>query len=244
MSFYIYKHVSRKQFFLDQINDDFLKQINVDNLSAEECRCIWRKIVLQVVLNPDISISCAQWLLSYASYHQPTTLPHANILYVAVNLFLFGYGSTIFRNHLNIEVFKVLDDIGRYFEENGNQSKQFSPVHKIAHVWGTAAVAFYLASDEHKYLVCASMMRVSFESLGICFLSSGIEPLYILARTRAPDFFSMMAIEPGIKLISPDCVNYFRRKLENNISCIRYSAETVDQFVSEVFNIDQTHNRI
>ncbi len=133
-----------------------------------------------------------------------------------------------------------MDDIGRYFEENGNQSKQFSPVHKMAHVWGTAAVAFYLASDEQKYLVCASMIRVSFESLGICFLSSGIESLYILANKHAPDFFTMMAHDPNIKLISPYCINYFRRKLENNLTCIRYSTETVNQFVLEVFNVDQT----
>jgi len=212
----------------------------MDNSSPEQCRLIWRQIVLQFVLNPSIAIPGAQWLLSYAYRYQCNTLSHANSLYVALNLFLFGYGSTIFHKRLDIDVFKMLDDISRYFEENGNQSKQFSSVHKMAHVWGTAAVAFHLASDENKYLVCASMMRVSFESLAICFLSSGIESLYILAHTHAPNFFNMMANDPSIKLNSPDCINYFRRKLENNLTCIRYSTETVNQFVLEVFNLDQT----
>jgi hypothetical protein len=216
----------------------------VDNPSPEQCRCIWRQIVLQVALNLNIAIPGAQWLLSYAYRHQSTTLSHANSLYVALNLFLFAYGSTIFRRRLDIDVFKMFDDIGRYFEEYGNQSKQFSPVHKMAHVWGTAAVAFHLASDEYKYLVCASMVRVSFESLGICFLSSGIESLYILAHKHAPDFFIIMANDPSIKLISPECMNYFRRKLKNNVNCIRYSTETVNQFVLEAFNIDQTAYRI
>jgi hypothetical protein len=121
-------------FFLDQTNDDFLKQLDMNNPSPEQCRCIWRQIVLQLILNPSIAIPGAQWLLSYAYHHQSNTLSHANSLYVALNLFLFGYGSTIFQQRLDIDVFKMLDDIGRYFDENGNQSKQFSPVHKMAHV--------------------------------------------------------------------------------------------------------------
>jgi hypothetical protein len=216
----------------------------MNNASPEQCRFIWRQVVLQCARNPNIAIPGAQWLLSYAYRLAPNTLLHANSLYVALNLFLFGYGFEIFRERLDINVFKMLDDIARCFEENGNQSKQFSPVHKMAHVWGTAAVAFRLAFDEHKYLVCASMIRVSFESLGISFLSSGIESLYILARKHTPEFFTMMAYDPNIKLTSPTCINYFRQKLEHNVTSIRYSSEIVDQFVSEVFNIDVTDHRI
>lgn len=231
-------------FFLDQTSYDFLKQLNIDNPSAEQARYLWRQIVLQVVLNPNIAIPCAQWLHSYAYYHSSTTLQHANILYVALNLFLLAYGSKIFQNRLDINVFKILDDIGRYFEENGNQSKQFSPTHKMAHVWGAAAIAYYLAFDEYKYLVCACMMRVSFELLGINFRSSGVESLYLLARTHALDFFNMMAIDPGIKLNSPTCINHFRRKLKNTTNYIRYSTDIVEQFVLEVFNTDQTSHRV
>ena len=214
------------------------------NPSPDECRYLWRQVVLQSARNPSTSIRSAQWLLSYADRFQTNTLQHANTLYVALNIFLFGYGSTIFQEHPNIDVFKILDDISRYFVENGSQSKQFPPVHKMAHVWGTAAVAFYLGSDEKKYLVCASIMRVSCESLGVRFLSSGIEFLYKLAYTHAPKFFTMMAHDPSVKLVSPDCINYFRRQLENNSTCIEYSTETVDRFVCDVFNNDQTNYRI
>jgi hypothetical protein len=216
----------------------------MSNPSPDECRCIWRKIVLQSAIDPSKAKLGGEWLLWYADRLQPTSLQHANSLYVALNLFLFGYGSAIFRDRLDIDVFKRLDDISRYFIENGNQSKQFSPVHKMAHVWGTAAVAFHLASDQYRYLVCASIIRVSVESLDIRFLSSGIESLYILARTHAPDFFNMMAHDPGVKLTSPQCINYFRRQLENNTTCIQYSIEAVNQFVLGVFNIDQTDYRV
>ncbi|CAF1459688.1 unnamed protein product [Adineta steineri] len=236
----------RKRSRLNSTYDDFLSQLNMDNPSPEKCRYIWRQIVLQFVLQPNIAIPSAHWLLSYAARLPSNSLQHANSLYVALNLFLFGYGSTIFQQqqHLNIDVFKMLDDIGRYFDENGNQSKQFSPIHKMAHVWGTAAVAFHLTSDIYQYLVCACMMRVSFESLNICFMSSGIESLYILARTHAPEFFTMMSNIPSIKLMSPECIKYIRRQVENNQTCIRYSTETVNRFVLDIFNIDQSEHRI
>lgn len=216
----------------------------MNNISPEQCRFIWRQVVLQSTFNPKIAIPSAEWLLSYASRFQSNTLSHANSLYVALNLFLFGYGSRIFHERSDIDVFKMLDTIAQYFEQNGNQSKQFSSVHKMAHVWGTAAVAFHLASEEYKYFVCASMIRVSFESLGICFLSSGIESLYILARKHTPDFFKMMAYDPNIKLISPACINHFRRKLDHHVTSIPYSSEIVDQFVFEVFNIDVSDHRL
>ena len=229
---------------LDSTGDTFLRQLNMNNPSPEECRIIWRKIVLQSVLNPKIAIPGAQWLLSYARQFPANTIPHANSLYVALNLSLFGYGAKIFHERSDLKVFELLDDIGRYFEESGHQSKQFSSVHKMAHVWGTAAVAYHLASDERKYLVCASIMRVSFESLGVSFLSSGIESLYILAQKYTRDFFTMMRYDPHIKLMFPDCINYFRRKLEASDTFLRYSNEIVDQFVAEVFNLDQTAYRI
>ncbi|CAF1286661.1 unnamed protein product [Rotaria sp. Silwood1] len=232
---------SRKHRIFNLTCENFLTQLNMNNPSSEHCRYIWRQIVLQCVLNPSIAIPCAEWLISYAHSLTRSSLQHANSLYVALNLFLFGYGSKIFQETLNIDVFKMLDDIGRLFEENGNQSKQFSPVHKMAHVWGTAAVAFYLTSDQYKYFVCASIMRVSFELLGIRFLSSGIESLYVLALKHAPEFFTMMTHNPCIKLILPECINYFRRQLENNLTCIRYSTETLNQYVLEVFNIDLTN---
>lgn len=228
------------------MRNNFIAQLQLQNPNAEECRYIWRQIVLQSALNPSVAIVGAEWLLSYAARLQCSTLQHANSLYVALNLFLFGYGPAIFRQRIDINVFKILDDISRYFQENGNQSKQFPPIHKMAHVWGTAAVAFKLAFDEYeyKYLVCASIMRVSFESLNICFLSSGVESLYLLARTHTPTFFNMMTIDPGVKLISPQCINYFRRQIENNQTCIPYSTEAVNQFVLDVFNIDQTNNQV
>ncbi|CAF1242489.1 unnamed protein product [Rotaria sordida] len=235
---------SRKPRIFNSTSENFLTQLNINNPSPEQCRYIWRQIVLQFVLNSNIAIPSAEWLISYAHCFPRNSLTHANSLYVALNLFLFGYGSRIFQETLNIDVFKMLDDIGHLFEENGNQSKQFSPIHKMAHVWGTAAVAFYLASDQYKYLICASMMRVSFESLGIRFLSSGIESLYILAFKHAWDFFTMMTHDPCIKLILPECINYFRRQLENNLTCITYSTETVNRYVLEVFNVDQTNYRI
>jgi hypothetical protein len=54
----------------------------------------------------------------------------------------------------------------------------------------------------------------------------------------------MMTIDPGVKLISPQCINYFRRQIENNQTCIPYSTEAVNQFVLDVFNIDQTNNQV
>lgn len=216
----------------------------MDNPSPEECRSIWRQVVLQLARNPMIAIPGAEWLLSYAGQFQRNTLQHANALYVALNLFLFGYGPDIFHRRPDLDVFLLLDTIAHYFEENGHQSKQFSPVHKMAHVWGTAAVAFRLASNAYKYLVCASIMRVSFETLGISFLSSGIESLYLLARKHTPEFFTMMTYDPQVKLIYPDCINYFRRKLNQSDTVIRYSNEIVDQLVREVFNNDATDQRI
>lgn len=183
-------------------------------------------------------------MFSYGWRLPSSNLQRANSLYVAVNLFLFAYGVKTFEEKVDIEVFDTLDYIGHLFEENGNQSKQFSPKHKMAHVWGTAAVAFYLASEQYKYLVCASVMRVSFESLGIRFLSSGIESLYALALKQAPDFFSLMTHDPSIKITSPDCLNYFRRELKNTTNCIKYSTKTVNKYVSEVFNIDLTGHMI
>ena len=221
-----------------------MAQFNTSHPTSQQSCYIWRQIVLRFVLNRNIAIPCAQWLLSYTYQVPPIILRHANSLYVALNLFLFGYGSKIFEENTSIDAFKTLDIIGRLFEENGHQTKQFSPVHKMAHVWSTAAVVFHLASDRNKYLVCASMMRVSFESLGICFLSSGIESLYILAFQHVPEFFAMMTNDPNVKLTAPDCINYFRRKLENTSTCIRYSNETVTQFVLEAFNNDQTDYRI
>ncbi|UJR28707.1 hypothetical protein I4U23_009936 [Adineta vaga] len=232
------------------MQNDILTQLDMDNPSPEKCRFLWRQIVLELALNPEIAIRSSQWLLSYADRHPSNTLQHANSLYVALNLFLFGSGSSIFQQqqqqerNVNIDVFKMLNELGRYFEEYGNQSKQFSPIHKMAHIWGTAAVAYYLASEKYKYFVCASIMRVSFELLGICFLSSGIESLYMLARIHAPEFFMIMSNDPGIKLSTPICINYFRRRLENSPTCIRYSNQIVHEFMLDAFNADQSHNRI
>jgi hypothetical protein len=216
----------------------------MDNISPEQCYLIWRRVVHETALHPDIAIRAAEWLFRYASGFQPNTIGHANILLVALNLFLFDYGPQIFQKRLDIDVFTMLDNISLHFDQYGNQSKQFSPVQKMARVWGTAALVFLLRSDEQKYFVCASMFRVSFESLGICFLSSGIESLYIAAKKYAPDFFTMMAYDPSIKLAYPPCINYFRRKLHHSVSSIPYSNAIVDQFVSEVFNIDASDHQV
>ncbi|CAF1490520.1 unnamed protein product, partial [Rotaria sordida] len=63
----------------------------------------------------------AQWLLSYADRLSPCNLQHANSLYVTLNLFLFTYGSAIFRERSDIDIFKMLDDFNHYFVENRNQ---------------------------------------------------------------------------------------------------------------------------
>lgn len=238
------KIIELKKYSLDSTDNTFLQQLNMNDSTPEECRSIWRKLVLQSALNPEIVIPGAQWLLSYADQFPVDTVSHANSLYVALNLFLFGYGAKIFHERSDLNVFELLDTIGRYFEENGHQSKQFSSVHKMAHVWGTAAVAYHLADDKHKHLVCASIIRVSFERLGVSFLSSGIESLYILAQKHNRDFFMMMKYDPHVKLMSPDCIDYLRRKLNDNDTFPRYSSDTVDQLVREVFNLDQTAYRI
>jgi hypothetical protein len=46
------------------------------------------------------------------------------------------------------------------------------------------------------------MMRVSFESLGICFLSSGIESLKLLAQKFAIEFYTMMAYDLNLDVSS------------------------------------------
>lgn len=222
-------------------DDDFFRQLSIENSTSEQCRIIWRQIVLQCTYNPDLAIHGAQWLLSYAHRLDSHTIQHANSLYVALNLFLFDSGTDFFQKYPHIQLFQILDDIGRYFNEYGNQAKQFSCIHKMAHVWGTAAVAYHLKSDTYKYSVCACMMRVSFELLGICFRSSGIESLFILARKQAPEFFSMMAHDPHVKLTKPYCINYFRRRLETTNTCIPYSSAIVDEFVVEIFNNDMTN---
>lgn len=182
----------------------------------------------------------ADWLLSFANSCPQNALPRANILYVALNLLLYHYGNTIFTERTDLNVFAILDDIASAFDRYGDQSKQFSPIHKMSHVWGSAAIAYYLKSDRNAYLVCASMMRVSLELLGICFCSSGIESLYVLAETRAPEFFQMMIIDPGVKLPAPACSNYFRHLLQNTNHSVRYSTEKVHDFVVELFNLDAT----
>jgi hypothetical protein len=231
--------------FVDSTGDDFLQQLDITcNIGTEECRSIWRQIVLRCVINPSSALPGAKWLFSYAERFPSNDLRHASTLYVALNLLLFAHGPLTFTNCPDIDIFKMLDDIGRHCEENGDQSKQISPVHKMAHIWGTAAVAFYLKSDHYRYLVCACMMRVSFELLDICFSSSGIESLFALAHKHAPNFLSMMATDPSIKLSSPKCINYFRRELDNSSTCIRYSMETVDRFVKDSINLDQTDLRM
>ena len=206
--------------------------------SAEECRRIWREIVLQFVRHPSVARIGADWLLSFANTCPRNALPHANIRYVALNLLLYHYGNAVFTDRPDLDVFEMLNDIASAFDYYGDQSKQFSPIHKMSHVWGLAAIAYFLKSDRHAYLVCASMMRVSLESLGICFCSSGIESLYVLAQTRAPEFFQMMIIDPGVKLSSSPCSNYFRHLLQNTNHSVRYSTEKVHDFVAELFNLD------
>lgn len=229
---------------LDQTSKKFLDNLNVDHHNLDQCRYIWRKIVLQCVLDPSIASPGAKWLVSYAQHLPRSNLQHAKNFYVALNLLLYGYGTEIFRETISIDVFKTLDYIGHLFEEKGNQSKQFSPKHKMAQVWGTAAIAYSLASNHHKYLVCASIMRASFELLGIRFPSSGTEPLYLLASKHAPDFVFWMTHDPSIKITWPECLNYFRQKLKNTANCITYSTEAVNKYVSEVFNIDLTSHMI
>ena len=205
---------------------------------AEECCYIWRQLVLLFATDPSVAKPGAEFLLSYANSLERHHLQYANSHYVALNLLLFHYGPTIFTQCTQMDPFVTLSTIAHHFEEHGNQSKQFSAVHKMAHVWGTAAVVFLLADDQHRYLVCASIIRVSFEALGVQFLSSGIESLYILARKWAPQFLTMMAHDPYVKLTTPPCLNYFRRLLSDSVTCIRYSTEALDQYVTDLFNLD------
>ena len=90
------------------------------------------------------------------------------------------------------------------------------------------------------HLWCESVLNL----WAFVFYRRVLNPLYILAQKQTPEFFMMMTHDPNIKLRSPECINYFRRKLENAETSIRYSSETVDRFVSEVFNIDLTDHRI
>ncbi|CAF4423172.1 unnamed protein product, partial [Rotaria magnacalcarata] len=63
------------------------------------------------------------------------------MLYVALNIYLLAKDRHSFDDPRRLDVFKLLNDIAADFELYGDQSKQFSPLHKMAHVWGTAAVA-------------------------------------------------------------------------------------------------------
>lgn len=229
---------------LDAETTDFIRSLSAKaDLTEEKCRYIWRQLVLLLPTNPSVARAGAEGLLSYANTLERHHLQYANSLYVVLNLFLFHYGDTIFTECSQMHPFVTLETIACYFQAHGHQSKQFPAVHKMAHIWGTAAVIYYLAADESRYLVCASIMRVSFEALGIRFLSSGIESLYILARKRAPRFLSMMSHDPNVKLTTPDCLNYFRRLLHDSVTCIQYSADALDQYVRDLFNIDATDHR-
>jgi hypothetical protein len=213
------------------------------DLTADKCCYIWREVFLLVPTNPSVAKPGAEFLLSYANTLERHQLQYANCIYVALNLFLFHYGERICIDCTQMDPIVALEIIAGHFEEHGHQSKQFSAIHKMAHVWGTAAVIHHLAADENRYLVCASIMRVSFEASGIHFLSSCIESLYILARKCAPRFLSMMSHDPSVKLIAPDCLNYFRRLLYDSVTCIRYFSDALDQYVADLFNKDATDHR-
>ena len=224
--------------------NNFLESLSArDNLTADKSCYIWRQLVLLLPTNRSVAKPGAEFLLSYANTLERHHLQYANSLYIALNLFLLHYEDAIFTECSQMDPFVTLETIARHFEEYGDQSNQFSAVHKMAHVWGTAAVVYHLAADENRYLVCASIMRVSFEALGIQFLSSGIKPLYILARKCAPRFLSMMSHDPNVKLTTPDCLNYFRRLLHESVPCIQYSTNALDQYVVDLFNIDATDHR-
>lgn len=228
---------------LDETIEAFLEKLSRKPTgSAEECRRIWRDIVLYFVKYPNISQIGANWLLSFAKTCPSDGLPRANIQYVALNLLLFHYESRIFTERIDLDIFHMLDEIASAFDRFGDQSKQFSPIHKMSHVWGTAAIVYHLKSKRFEYVVCASMMRVSFELLGIQFYSSGIESLYFLARSCAPEFFQMMIVDPGVKLRSPDCLNYFRCLLNTTDRCVKYSTEKVQELTRELFNHDLSEN--
>lgn len=86
-------------------------EIEKEIADKEECRRIWRDIVLHFVKYPNISQIGGNWLLSFAKTCPSDGLPRANIQYVALNLLLFHYESTIFTERMDLDVFQMLDEI-------------------------------------------------------------------------------------------------------------------------------------
>ncbi|CAF2025576.1 unnamed protein product [Rotaria magnacalcarata] len=221
------------------------RQRNLRELQAvneEESRHIWRQIVLNVARVLDSALESAEQLFKYAYSLPQNSLQCANMLYVALNIYLLAKGRHSFDDPRRLDVFKLLNDIAADFELYGDQSKQFSPLHKMAHVWGTAAVAYYLHKKKHEYELCSSVMRVTFETFGIYFLSSGIESLCLLAREHAPEFCDMMANSPNVKVRNPDCIYHVRRRFRDVNTCIPFSTDEVERMVAEFINIDASTN--
>ncbi|CAM2705817.1 unnamed protein product [Rotaria socialis] len=222
---------------------NFVRLLNmVQAVNEEESHHIWRQIVLHVARVLDSALESAAQLFKYAYSLPHNSLQCANMLYVALNIYLLAKGRHSFDDPRQLDVFKLLNDIAADFELYGDQSKQFSPLHKMAHVWGTAAVAYYLNKKKHEYELCSSVMRVTFETLGIYFLSSGIESLCLLAREYAPEFCDMMANSPNVKLRSPDCIYHVRRRFRDVNTCISFSTDEVERMVAELINIDASNN--
>ncbi|CAF1193505.1 unnamed protein product [Didymodactylos carnosus] len=234
------------------------EKFNEKKLDPSIFRYLWRDIVLLLISNPQRAAHvCYKLLFTYASQLAPTTLAHANGLYVGVNIMMIAHGSNSFDSiHHDMDVWHLLEEISQQFYNYGEQSKQFSHLHKMGHVWATAAVASYLKSGlvdddgvpyEYYYKVCASIARVSFEFLGIQFLSSGLESLYLLAKLYARPFFLLMTNDPSIQpsvtaRVSPHCIEYFRNHLGiilqgGETDCIKFSVSTVKKFCNQIYSV-------
>ncbi|CAF2975049.1 unnamed protein product [Rotaria sp. Silwood2] len=227
-------------------SDEFeamLNQINVKVADDNQCRYVWRQIVLQLPDHSQLAPKCADWLFNYAACHPSNKLARASSLYVALNIFLLAYGPNFVNERSEDDVWSILEDISRMVDAYGDQSKQFSRLHKMAHVWGTATVLYTLTcmSTSPYAQVCACIMRTSFEHLNIHFNSSGIESLVLLAQTHAHDFFTLMLNDPGVRIryFSP-CMSYFRNYIDKNGS-ISFSRAVVHEFVILLFNNDATY---
>ncbi|CAF1235187.1 unnamed protein product [Didymodactylos carnosus] len=234
-------------------------------------RTLWRNVVLNVMDNLESASYYSRFMFNHALIHPIETLSHACSVYIGLNLAMLEENAIQELSHRVLgynqykNIWNCLEDIAK-FNQHTEESKEISHIHRMAHIWGTAAAAYYLYSRSASpkdlyflncYKVCASITRVTIEYSGVV---SGFEVLQILARQRIVPFFRLLNADCGLELFPikvvkdensvyiPECIDYFRKLLAKTVrgvnsdrsQSILFSVETVDKFVTELFNNDAT----
>ncbi|CAF1298912.1 unnamed protein product, partial [Didymodactylos carnosus] len=174
-------------------------------------RKLWRDVVLFVMDNLESASECSRFMFDHALIHPIGTLPHASSVYFGLNLAMFEENAIQELAHRVLgynqykNIWNCLEDIAN-FNQHTEVSKELSYIHRMAHIWGTAAAAYYLysryANPKDLYLlncykVCASITRVTIEYSGV---QSGFEIVQILAQHRIPPFSRLLNADCSLQL--------------------------------------------